>query len=765
MKKIIVCLLTLVVAFSFTATKNVKASGQPITVSVSRDTINIAVDIAGGGDAQLYAYDANAYYTSDPLKGISKRSSDQGELVGTYTCGSGHLFTRPRYNSQGEDRLYQKYYVIQNGKILAGPVYASIIENNKKIDIAQKSIKGIFVDDYGDLKYATKLKANSITINIGLNNFIYPFYTKKQDSGDSLQAPPAKDAIPFESNGKTFYFRNGSVTGLDATVSYATKHHMNVVGILIPWRRGGNSAYPNALRYNDKSKYPTQGMNTSTQAGEDYYIAMMEFLASRYSQGKKHGLISTYFVSNEVDFTPYFFDCGDFNTYMEELSRCLRLTNLAVKKYASDIRVVVPFTHYWAGYEKKMFKECKGNSYRPLDMMNWLIKYTNKRGAYDWGIAPHVFGTFCNDGNLARSDTKWNVLSNNYKTSKQITYSNLEVLKNYLSQSKARYNGQIRKIYMTEAGISTGAKDTSVERNNQAASIAQVYYKSVMLDFVKTFNYFRVSEHFKDGSYTAQALLDLKDHQKAAYNVYKYIDTNNSFTYANKYLKYISYKRNGKTQVSFANGKIKSWKETMTVYSGKTNWNKLWNISKVLPAQYRNKGLEDVKNVSVKKASTKSITLKWSKNKRAQGYEINVKGYKKFRTTKNTYTIKKLKKEKKYNITIRPYHKIKGKRVLGLQTDLVAYASGHAYPVTVYGVTAGKKSITVNYARSPFARGYQISYKMTKDKKWKTVNTKVLKKKITRLKSKKTYQVRVRALDRKGKGTSKYTKTYRVKVK
>ena len=109
MKKIIVCLLTLVVAFSFTATKNVKASGQPITVSVSRDTINIAVDIAGGGDAQLYAYDANAYYTSDPLKGISKRSSDQGELVGTYTCGSGRLFTRPRYNSQGEDRLYQKY--------------------------------------------------------------------------------------------------------------------------------------------------------------------------------------------------------------------------------------------------------------------------------------------------------------------------------------------------------------------------------------------------------------------------------------------------------------------------------------------------------------------------------------------------------------------------------------------------------------------------------------------------------------------------------
>lgn len=175
-------------------------------------------------------------------------------------------------------------------------------------------------------------------------------------------------------------------------------------------------------------------MNTSRKAGEEYYVAMMEFLASRYSQGAKHGLISTYVVSNEVDFTPYFFNCGNFSTYMEELSRCMRLTNLAVKKYASDIRVVVLMTYYWAGYEKKMFKECNGYSYRPLDIMNWLIKYTNARGAYDWEIAPHVFGTSCNDGNLSRSDVKWKALSSNYKTSKQITYSNLEFLKDYLSQ-------------------------------------------------------------------------------------------------------------------------------------------------------------------------------------------------------------------------------------------------------------------------------------------------------------------------------------------
>lgn len=164
---------------------------------------------------------------------------------------------------------------------------------------------------------------------------------------------------------------------------------------------------------------------------------------------------------------------------------------------------------------------------------------------------------------------------------------------------------------------------------------------------MKTFNYFRVSEHLKDGVYTAQGLLDLKDEAKPAYNVYKYIDTNISYTYANKYLKYISYKRNGKTQVSVANGKIKSWKDTMTVYS----------------------------------------------------------------------------------------------------------------------VTAKKKAFTISYLKSRSAKKYEISYKVKGSKKWSSVKTKSLNKTIKGLKAKKTYQVRVRALDVKGKGASKYSKTYQVKSK
>lgn len=51
-KKLMLCILTVVTTFGLTTIQNVKAKGQPITVSVSKDTIYIAVDIADSGDAQ-----------------------------------------------------------------------------------------------------------------------------------------------------------------------------------------------------------------------------------------------------------------------------------------------------------------------------------------------------------------------------------------------------------------------------------------------------------------------------------------------------------------------------------------------------------------------------------------------------------------------------------------------------------------------------------------------------------------------------------------
>lgn len=553
-------------------------SSKAMQVSVSKNKITIKLNKVGSsGTAKVYAYGANEYQTNDKIRGISKDVKSSGTLVGNYKCGSTSTLTRDRYEENGKDNLYDKYYVVKDNKILCGPVYATTIASAKKsIAFKQTSIKGLMNDNYTDMTYAKELNANSITINIDLGTLVYA----NEDQNGKKLTPPS-DAYSMKINGQTYYFNKANVDSIDAITSAASNNNMNVIGILCAWKNDDYTKYASSLRYNSPKSTVLMGTNTSNDKGREYYIAMMEFLAKRYSQSAKTGLISNYVISNEIDFTHYFYDCGDLNTFMEEYSRALRLSNLAVKKYASDIQVTVPFTHYWKGDVDKLGKECPGESLKPCDMLNWLATYTNARGAYDWAIAPHCYGSVVTASNEAKTDVNFGALTGSYKTTKQITFSNFEVWDQILSPSKMKYNGKQRDLYLTESGASSG-KVTTEGKNNQAATLAQAYYKVAHMPFVKSFNYYRLTDN-KDETKNGLScgLLTSNMQKKPAYEVYKYIDTKDSLKYSNLYLKYIDYKRNGTTEVNTANGKIKSWKDAMLVYKSSYDWNKNWNINNV----------------------------------------------------------------------------------------------------------------------------------------------------------------------------------------
>lgn len=65
--------------------------------------------------------------------------------------------------------------------------------------------------------------------------------------------------------------------------------------------------------------------------------------------------------------------------------------------------------------------------------------------------------------------------------------------------------------------------------------------------------------------------------------------------------------------------------------------------------------------------------------------------------------------------------------------------------VTISSVKSGKKYATVKYKKATGASGYQIAYRKKGTSKWSYITTTSLSKKITKLKSKKTYQFKVRA--------------------
>ena len=574
-KKLAIVLLMITLVFSslYLYQNKSQGSNHPMIVSVTKNQVVISLHRLGvSGHAYVYAYHANDYYPTDTIRGISSSVKSQGTFIGRYRCGTNKTFTIERYTN-GYDALYYKYYVIYENTILYGPVYATdILSENQDVHFKQSTIKGMFADAdrENEFKYADDLNVKSITINIAISELIY---SNEPVNGKTMMIP--NDAISMKVNGKMYYFHKDAVSEYDKYVQEASKRHMNVIAIIAAWKSGGYyTTYPDALKYDSPVSNTLMGTNTANDLGREYLIATMEFLAKRYSQSAEKGYISHYVISNEIDSTYYFYNCNDLNTYMEEYKRTLRLSNLAVKKYAVNAQVVVPFTHMWNAAQNEVDAAAYGYCLKPKEMLDWLAHYTNARGAYDWAIAPHLYSAINTKSNYAGSDVETGNLSGDYKTSKIITFSNLEVLGEYLEQNSLKYKGQMRSVYLTEGGPSSGS-NTKESQNQQAASVAQAYYKASQLSFIKSFNFYRLKDHQDETKVGLSCgLLDENNQPKPVYDVYKYIDTPATYDHSDPYLTYIHYKRDGQKEISVAAGTLHSWQDAMWVYTSSYNWQK-----------------------------------------------------------------------------------------------------------------------------------------------------------------------------------------------
>lgn len=562
-------------------TAKIKTDGKTFMYADAR-TAKIKITVHAPENGKLYAFNPEQYHKSDKTRGES-RSVSKGTFVASYNSrGKTKVFERNRYTSDGKDYAYQKYYLVQGSKIIKGPVYVNkMVHYHANVNFPQDSIKGIFNEGNTNVKEAKSLGASSVTMNISTSSLMYP---QTYDNGAAASHPA--DAVPYPFAGKTWYFNKSAVDDIDRKVSAATKAKMNTIIILNAWSTGNDrSMLPNYARYTRSSSPEIFGINTSNAKGREYYTAMMDFLGYRYSQ-KAHR-VGTWVVSNEIDFTNYFYNTKNLNRYMEEYSRQLRITNLAVKKWAGDAKVVVPFTHFWKkiginpGYRSP-------SSFTPCSMIELLSKKTKSEGDFNWGIAPHLYGGMSALSDYSMEDSKLKGITGSYKTSGMITFSNLEVLGDFLKRPDMQYKGQRRSVYMTEGGVSS-YKNTALDYNRQCAALVQAYYKCSNLSFVKAFNYYRLQDHpGEEATYLTVGLKKSNGKKKPAYNLYKYIDTKSGADYAKKYVKYIRFYYDGKSKGRKLIKNPKKWTEALQVYKTSVNWKKSFDPAKtVKKSQWR----------------------------------------------------------------------------------------------------------------------------------------------------------------------------------
>lgn len=582
----------------------VYADSGNMKVAVRSDQITITLsDIGDSGTAQVYAASANEYAEGDSIHGISTIRGN-GDLIGTYSCGGSKTLTIDRYNEKSEDRLYDKYYVIQDKKILAGPVYATDIQSKKnRIRVETTSKKGILLEGDDPVTPAKDLGAQQAALNIDVTELLYANEDKNGKPVDERE----HGGIAFRSNGKTYFFNKKRVDYYDKAISEATAAGINVTAIMVAMPNSDYSSHPVSLTYGDGALTPVMGFNTSNRKGLGYFEAVMEFLASRYSN-TGHGVISSYVIGNEIDHPYNYWKVSkntakyksgawkgkwiekreSLDTFMEEYTRALRIANLAVKKYAADAVVLVSLTHDWAYNEQSVrhnYSPLIRNSYAPKAVLSWIEKRESARGDYDWGVAQHNYSGSLPATDIGMVDTgadsthPYFKITGDYNTSQFITVLNLEVLQKYLSQADMMYDGKPRGIYLTETGVSSG-DCSEVGQKRQAAYIAQLYYRCANLDAVQALCYYRLVDHEAETKNNASfGLIDSNGDKKLAYDMYKHIDSKDSFVYSNPYLPYIAFMKDGKVH-SVAKGNISSYKDAMAVTDG-FDWDAAWNLKKI----------------------------------------------------------------------------------------------------------------------------------------------------------------------------------------
>ncbi|MBQ1476525.1 MAG: hypothetical protein IIZ33_00025, partial [Erysipelotrichaceae bacterium] len=589
--------------------------GTSVSVSASKVTVTLN-QVALEGTVQLYRMAANEYFEGDPYTGMSEEKGVKGTYLGTYLCNQLNEVTFNRYRNTGEDNLYCKYYLVRGGAIFGGPYYATSVDSMRSAPLyPAKTKKGIIHEMNETYALMEEFGGANTVVNMDLASLIY---RNEDDEGNPVDNSARSNVIAFESNGEMFYFNAGYIQEIDSIVSTYSKMGVNVTFVVIAWGRSEDfTTYPRSLAYVSEVTW-TLAFNTSNERGLRYFTACMEFLAERYSRGSSLGTVDKFIIGNEIDYTydwcllepSRYTDANgvthytrvDFDVFMEEYARGLRIADLAVKKYNSEARVYTTFTHNWADARWETYIDENGqpyigdtirvyNSYAPKKCLDWLNSVDKARGDYDWGASfhPYPIGTSSNIPNytdLHTDEYYSNIhsthegletvkkVTGNWRTTPWVTCVNLEIYQQYFTQAANRYNGkEVRDVILTEASVcssnsagqflpdaveaiiyhsATNEYENKVSGERypasymktlllyrQAASIAAYYYRAAQVPCISDIAYFQ--PHDQDAEVTNKlGLMEVDGTKKPAYDVWKYVDTNLSYAYTNKYLKYLN---------------------------------------------------------------------------------------------------------------------------------------------------------------------------------------------------------------------------------
>ncbi len=275
-----------------------------------------------------------------------------------------------------------------------------------------------------------------------------------------------------------------------------------------------NLIYSGALGNKSKLYY---AWNVYDASATQTLAALMDFLASTYGKADCH--IDNWVVGNEVNMPNAWNYTGTTNlsANVDIAARSFVLVDNAIKKYNTGAKAYLSLDHSWTHNDEG--RGIAGKTF--LDA--FAVRLNELKPGIDWNIAYHLYSPIMTDSNIWNSRNANKYTTNNLWTD-FISAKNLNVLTDYVKET---YGEQVRIILSEQGFTMYGGQEAK-----QAAALAYTYYAAEFNDMVDA-TMFRslkdAPEETKDKFYFG--LLNGDGSKRQAYNVFKYMDTDQWQTY------------------------------------------------------------------------------------------------------------------------------------------------------------------------------------------------------------------------------------------
>ena len=278
--------------------------------------------------------------------------------------------------------------------------------------------------------------------------------------------------LTHEFNGKVYDINPNYVANLDARIKACTDAGINTSIVFLVPIRTADPLLRERLIHPDAYLGNYSMANVATETGVEYYTALIDFMAQRYSRPDgEYGRLDQWIIHNEVDAHTDWTHAGEkpVELYTQIYDRSMRLVHYTIRKYDPTAKVFASFT--------KHFNSKAGSSanFRSKDVLDVLGRLSSKEGDYEWNIGWHSY-----PANLANAST-WNDPASQTRfdfNTPQITPRNLEMIDAYVRQKSLLYNGKkVRTVLLSENGFNSNPDNAGSSEELQAAAIAYFWKK------------------------------------------------------------------------------------------------------------------------------------------------------------------------------------------------------------------------------------------------------------------------------------------------